>query len=92
VLQFTPATALLGGLTLGVASLGKFAITGRILGISGALKGFVQANVTAWRVLFAVGMVVGAWFAKEMAPAAFDDLPATFTVSGPSSMSRSSER
>lgn len=38
LVQFTPVPALLGGLVLGIAAVGKFAITGRILGISGALK------------------------------------------------------
>lgn len=79
-MHFTPATALVGGLTLGIAAVAKYAITGRILGISGALKGFVAGNITPWRVLFTAGMVAGAWLAKEMAPAAFDAVPATFTV------------
>jgi hypothetical protein len=85
-MQFTPVTALLGGLTLGIASLAKFAITGRILGISGALKGFVQGEVTPWRVLFTLGMVAGAWLAKGAAPGAFDAIPSTFTVSRRSSV------
>jgi hypothetical protein len=38
LVQFTPVPALLGGLVLAIATVGKFAITGRILGISGALK------------------------------------------------------
>ncbi|KAF6256935.1 hypothetical protein COO60DRAFT_1622272 [Scenedesmus sp. NREL 46B-D3] len=38
LVQFTPVPALLGGLVLGIAAVGKFAITGRILGISGALN------------------------------------------------------
>lgn len=79
-MQFTPVTALLGGLTLGIVSLAKFAITGRILGISGALKGFVQGSITPWRVLFTAGMLVGAWLAKGMVPHAFDAIPSTFTV------------
>lgn len=80
-MQFTPVTALVGGLTLGIAATGKFAIAGRVLGISGALKGFVQGNVTPWRVLFTLGMVAGALIAKGITPNAFDVLPATFTVS-----------
>lgn len=80
VMQFTPVPALLGGLCLGLASLAKFAITGRILGISGALKGFVQASITPWRVLFTVGMLGGAFLAKSVTPGAFDLIPATFTV------------
>lgn len=80
-MQFTPATALVGGLTLGVAAVGKFAITGRILGISGALKGFVH-KPTPWRVLFTLGMVSGALVAKGITPEAFDAIPATYTVWG----------
>lgn len=80
-MQFTPATALVGGLTLGIAATAKYAITGRILGISGALKGLVQNNITSWRVLFLGGMVGGAVVAKAITPQAFDLLPSTFTVS-----------
>lgn len=46
-MQFTPITALVGGLTLGIAAVAKFAITGRVLGISGALKGFVQVSTAS---------------------------------------------
>lgn len=81
-MQFTPVTALLGGITLGICSLAKFAITGRILGISGALKGCVQADLSPWRLLFTAGMLLGAFAAKEAVPHAFDVLPPTFTVSG----------
>ena len=80
VMQFTPVTALVGGLTLGIAATAKFAITGRILGISGALKGCVQADLTPWRLLFTGGMLLGAYAAKLAAPQAFDSLPASFTV------------
>jgi hypothetical protein len=80
-MQFTPATALVGGLTLGIAATAKYAITGRILGISGALKGLVQNNITSWRILFLGGMVGGAVVAKAITPQAFDLLPSTFTVS-----------
>jgi hypothetical protein len=79
-LQFTPVTALVGGLVLGVAAVGKLAITGRILGISGALKGFVQGSITSWRVLFTIGMLAGGYIAAGITPDAFDVLPATFTV------------
>lgn len=79
-MHFTPATALVGGLTLGIAAVAKYAITGRILGISGALKGFVQGNITPWRVWFTAGMVGGALVAQSITPTAFDILPSTFTV------------
>ena len=38
VLSFTPQAALAGGLVLGVATLAKLLLTGRVLGISGAVK------------------------------------------------------
>jgi hypothetical protein len=37
-LSFTPAAALLGGITLGIAAVGKLALTGRIMGISGIVR------------------------------------------------------
>lgn len=48
-MQFTPVTALVGGLTLGIAAVANYAITGRILGISGAFKGFVQVSTASRR-------------------------------------------
>ncbi len=42
-LQFTPVSAAVGGMVLGIAALGKLAITGRILGISG-IVGWVTAT------------------------------------------------
>ena len=38
VVNFQPADALLGGAFLGVATVGKLLLTGRILGISGSFK------------------------------------------------------
>lgn len=35
-LLFTPVVGLVGGAVLGVAAVGKYVVTGRILGISGA--------------------------------------------------------
>jgi hypothetical protein len=37
-LSFTPLTAVLGGLLLGIATAGKLLSTGRVLGISGSVK------------------------------------------------------
>lgn len=36
--SFSPWTALIGGVCIGILSSGKTLITGRILGISGAIK------------------------------------------------------
>jgi hypothetical protein len=37
--QAVPLESLVGGLVLGTAALAKFLITGRLLGISGGIKG-----------------------------------------------------
>ncbi|KAF6256934.1 hypothetical protein COO60DRAFT_53297 [Scenedesmus sp. NREL 46B-D3] len=82
MVMFTPATALVGGLVLGTATAGKLMVSGRILGISGAVKGFVQGSVTSWRVAFMLGMLAGAFGAARSVPAdnaGFDVLPDTFT-------------
>ncbi|WIA31133.1 hypothetical protein OEZ86_001153 [Tetradesmus obliquus] len=81
MIMFTPTTALVGGLVLGTAAAGKLLLTGRVLGISGALKGFVQGDVTSWRVVFVLGLGGGALAAARSVPAGnvFDVLPATFT-------------
>eukprot|EP00976_Prorocentrum_cordatum_P074155 1181401-Prorocentrum_minimum.AAC.3 len=39
---FTPWTCALGGLTMGIATFGKLYLTGRVLGISGAIKCWAQ--------------------------------------------------
>lgn len=79
-LAFTPAAALLGGVVLGIAVSGKLLLTGRILGISGAIKGFVNNDAAAWRVAFLMGMAAGGLILTGVMPSAFEPLPATFPV------------
>jgi hypothetical protein len=43
-LQFTPLVGLTGGVVLGLAAAGKYILTGRILGISGAIKGWLTVR------------------------------------------------
>ena len=51
--------SLLGGLTLGVLVVGQLIISGKVLGISGAVKGIVEGDRSPWRVLFVSGLVLG---------------------------------
>eukprot|EP01025_Chloroclados_australasicus_P022749 TRINITY_DN2332_c1_g2_i1.p1 TRINITY_DN2332_c1_g2~~TRINITY_DN2332_c1_g2_i1.p1 ORF type:complete len:471 (+),score=45.89 TRINITY_DN2332_c1_g2_i1:142-1413(+) len=78
-LAFTPWECLLGGMSLGVVSDGKLAINGKILGISGIIKGLLNGNMDLWRILFFVGFGVGSFGVAQFMPTAFDALPATFT-------------
>lgn len=77
---FTPAESLLGGLTLGVLASSKFAITGRILGISGIVRGIVKGSAQAWRVAFVMGLVAGGIALRFLLPTAFEVLPAAYST------------
>lgn len=66
--SFTPAEALVGGLVLGVATVGKLALTGRILGVSGALRGLARGDWSGWRVAFVAGLALGGAVAAGIAP------------------------
>ena len=63
--NFTPLTALAGGVLIGLASVWPLAANGRIAGISGILHGlFAQPpGDRAWRAAFIAGLLVAgiAW-------------------------------
>lgn len=80
VLTFTPQHALLGGIVLGSAALAKLLLTGRVLGISGGLKGVVQGNAAPWRYAFNGGLMAGAILLALYMPGAFEVLPGTFSM------------
>ena len=60
--NFTPVTALIGGLLIGGAATLTLWANGRIAGISGILSGVIVPNSSdrIWRILFVVGMLSGA--------------------------------
>jgi uncharacterized protein len=64
---FTPISALIGGGFIGLAAALLWLALGRIAGISGilgrALGGAASATERAWRILFLLGLPVGAWLA-----------------------------
>ena len=59
--QFTPYTALGGGLLIGLSAVLLLYFNGRIAGISGILNGALarQGGDTAWRAAFIAGMLAG---------------------------------
>ena len=72
IVNFTPWSALVGGALIGIASAAVVAINGRIPGISGVCARAMQGvrGDTAWRVVFLVGLVLGAAVALwSLAPA-----------------------
>ncbi|MES2414954.1 MAG: YeeE/YedE family protein [Pseudomonadota bacterium] len=70
---FTPWSALLGGMLIGLAAAMLVLLNGRIAGISGVLGGLVQPvrGDTAWRAAFLLGVV-----AAPLAVWLFTALPA----------------
>src|SRR4029450_4954436 len=68
--DFTPLTGPLGGLLIGVASIGLLLATGRIAGISGIVAGIFLpiAGDVRWRVAFVAGLPLGAWGVARVAP------------------------
>lgn len=69
--HFTPETALIGGVLIGLAS-GAFALlNGRIAGISGIIGGLLapaRAGDRAWRVAFVAGLVAAPFLYRWVAP------------------------
>lgn len=65
IVEFSPVTALIGGLLIGTASALALALNGKIPGISGVVARIfkAQAGDTAWRVVFVLGLVCGAGLA-----------------------------
>ncbi len=60
--NFTPLTASIGGILIGLAATILLLTQGRIAGISGILGGLLRqsANDRPWRILFLLGLVIGA--------------------------------
>ena len=83
--DFTPWTALLGGLLIGTASAWALALNGKVPGISGVCARILRAEPgdTAWRVSFLTGLVGGAALLFRMIPdtAAFGMAP-SLTLAG----------
>ncbi len=71
--NFTPYTALGGGLLIGLSAVLLLYLNGRIAGISGILNGALARTQgdTAWRVAFIVGMLAGGAAFWWLTPHAF---------------------
>ena len=59
--NFTPVSATLGGMLIGLAAVILMGCNGRIAGISGVFSGalFGSKGDKLWRVLFVVGLILG---------------------------------
>lgn len=59
--NFTPISALIGGLIIGLSALLLMMFNGRIAGISGITAGtlFADAGDRMWRIAFVLGLIAG---------------------------------
>ena len=64
------ATALLGGVLIGLAASLLLWLNGRVAGVSGILNGvvFSSAGDTAWRVAFLIGFIAAGGLYKAAVP------------------------
>ena len=86
--NFTPVSALGGGVLIGLASVWLLAASGRIAGVSGILHGLVGGTSAqppgdrAWRAAFVAGLIVAgfAWHLLDLAPTPRQDFHWTWAA------------
>jgi uncharacterized protein len=68
--NFTPYSALLGGILIGLAATVLLLFNGRIAGISGIMGGLMNASRTEvfWRIAFLAGIIIGAFLFNQIKP------------------------
>jgi hypothetical protein len=76
---FTPISATIGGLLIGLSAVLLMGLNGRIAGISGVFSGavFAEAGDKLWRGLFVLGLVAAPalWTLVQGAPPPFEITP-----------------
>jgi uncharacterized membrane protein YedE/YeeE len=85
--NFTPYSALMGGLLIGSAASLLLWLDGRVAGVSGILSGLLppSSGEAVWRVLFIVGLIGGValWYTVHgHAPRARADFPGALLIVG----------
>jgi len=78
--HFTPYSATIGGLLIGLSASWLLLATGRIAGISGIVGGLLapSAEDKLWRALFVAGLIGGCWLVRS---ASGDAIPVTISAS-----------
>ena len=71
--NFTPYTAILGGLLIGLSATMLMSFNGRIAGISGIFYGAFEGKKhdTAWRWWFVIGLLIASAAFFSLAPTAY---------------------
>jgi uncharacterized membrane protein YedE/YeeE len=77
--HFTPLSAAIGGILIGLAATLLWAVNGRTAGISNIAGQIypLRNGDTLWKVLFLIGLPVGAWTGFQVGPSLLSEIPAT---------------
>ena len=67
--EFTPYSALAGGVLIGLSAALLVLLNGRVAGLSGIVGGLLTPGDRLWRVLFLAGLPLGAWLLLLVWPA-----------------------
>ena len=80
--HFTPLTATIGGVLIGLAATILWVADGRTAGVSTVAGAIfpIHRNDVAWRVLFLVGLPLGAFLGARLGPSLFSAIPTTDPV------------
>jgi uncharacterized membrane protein YedE/YeeE len=76
---FTPLSALLGGILIGIAAVFLWLVNGRTAGVSNiAGNAFpIRKGDELWRLAFLVGLPIGAWLGFTYGPNVLPEIPRT---------------
>jgi uncharacterized membrane protein YedE/YeeE len=79
---FTPLSATLGGILIGIAATLLWAGAGRTAGVSNIAGGIIPMRLgdELWRFQFLGGLAFGAWLGFAFGPALLAEIPATLPV------------
>lgn len=72
--NFTPISASIGGILIGLSAAAMLLLDGKIAGISGILGGILKPTKgdTFWRLCFLAGLLAGGLLLRLVLPSAFD--------------------
>lgn len=77
--NFTPLSATVGGVLIGIAATILWAVNGRTAGISNIVGGMypMRRGDELWRIVFLIALPVGGWLGYVIGPVVFAEVPAT---------------
>ena len=80
--NFTPLSATVGGLLIGLSATLLWVVNGRTAGISNVAGGIypVRRGDELWRIVFLIGLPIGGWLGYVVGPAIFAEIPRTLPV------------